>query len=125
MNSKFKKFTNLEEGARYTFFYLSEFGLPLTNQITLHKVETKPYAQYEDAVTVWWRGKGKKTIKGKRFFGNKKYLVYKGWVDLEDNMFTEETSGGLLSSLPCFNDKYFSIAKGSTREDPTIEEIND
>lgn len=104
---------DLKAGCKYTLVYYSDFGFPVSVQITFDSMKICGYAQYDDAVLLFFKQKGKRKIIGKYFYGYKKLAIYEGWKELpEDFSFNTIRTGSdytlKKSKYTSFDDRYFS-----------------
>ena len=79
---------DLVPGNKYTLVYNNDFGFPVSVQITLDSMKICSYAQYDDAVYLTFKPKGKRKLVGKYFYGYKghiKVAIYDGWKTLPEN----------------------------------------
>lgn len=75
---------NLKQGEKYTLLYMNDFCFPVASKITLENIENTTYAQYDDAVRMVFRPKGKRNLYQKVFCGSdRRFAVIKGWHDIE------------------------------------------
>lgn len=71
---------NLQQGKKYTMFYISDFGSMVTSKITFDRFECCKYAQYDKAVKIVFKPEHKRGL-----YSTTKYselLVYPNWLDL-------------------------------------------
>lgn len=106
---------DLKPGCKYTLVYYNDFGFPVSVQITFDSLKICGYAQYDDAVLLFSKQKGKRKIVGKYFYGSKKLAIYEGWKELpEDFIFNTIRSGSdctlKKSKYTSFDNRYFSDA---------------
>lgn len=84
----------------------SEFGGVYFLHINAHSADIKPYAQYKDALTIYFKKRGGRSVYGMRFYGTKPVALFSGWQDttweqprsflcFDKNMFY-----GLVDSFP-------------------------
>lgn len=76
---------DLKQGNKYTLVYNNDFGFPVSVQITLESIEICAYAQYNDAVLLRFKPKGKRKFAAKYFYGSKTIAIYDGWKTLPEN----------------------------------------
>lgn len=94
-SSAFRNLLKLELGQRYTVIVNSEMGLGVVPlQMTLIEVRVGKYAQYSDSVQLVHKGKAARTIQSIRFYGEKDFAVFTGWVDINCDPFGPATSQG-------------------------------
>lgn len=74
------KNANMQQGQKYTMFYISDWGSIVTQRITLDKVEYTKYAQYDNAVKITFTPEGKRKLYYN--FQHSTILVYNGWLEL-------------------------------------------
>ena len=104
---------DLKPGKKYTLVYYSDFGFPVSVQMTYDSMKICGYAQYEDAVLLYFKQKGKRKIVGKYFYGYKKLAIYEGWKELPygflfETIRTEPDYTLQKSKYTSFDDRYFS-----------------
>lgn len=84
----------------------SEFGGVYFLHINAHSADIKPYAQYKDALTIYFKKRGGRSVYGMRVYGTKPVALFSGWQDttweqprsflcFDKNMFY-----GLVDSFP-------------------------
>lgn len=106
---------DLKAGNKYTLVFYSEFGFPVSVQVTFDSMRICGYAQYDDAVLLYYRQKGKRKVVGRYFYGYKKLAIYEGWKELpEDFGFNTIRSNSEYtlkkSKYTSFDERYFSDA---------------
>ena len=72
----------LKPGERYTIFYLSDLGFPVTRKITFQAMWPCKYAQYTDAVKIRCREPRKRSDVVTTLY-NQSVAIYAGWKDLQ------------------------------------------
>ena len=105
----------LKTGCKYTLVYYNDFGFPVSVQVTFDSMKICGYAQYDDAVLLYFRQKGKRKIESKYFYGYKKLAIYEEWKELpEDFCFNTIKSNSdytlKKSKYTSFDERYFTDA---------------
>ena len=103
-------YNKLQEGKRYTFVYLNEFGFPVAQKITFHSMKAKTYAQYSDVMETTFTPYRKRS-QYKKCFYNCSFMVFEGWQDLKDEDIKETISDNdsvkiTRSKYGCFDSNY-------------------
>ena len=103
-------YNKLQEGKRYTFVYLNEFGFPVAQKITFHSMKAKTYAQYSDVMEMTFTPYRKRS-QYKKCFYNCSFMVFEGWQDLKDEDIKETISDNdsvkiTRSKYGCFDSNY-------------------
>ena len=92
----------------------SEFGGVYFLHINAHSAEIKPYAQYKDALTVYFKKRGGRNLYGMRFYGVKTVAVFSGW---------QETTWEQPRSYQCFDrNMFYGLVDGFPQEWKIAEE---
>lgn len=92
----------------------SEFGSVYFLHINAHSAEIKPYAQYKDALTVYFKKRGGRNLYGMRFYGVKTVAVFSGW---------QETTWEQPRSYQCFDrNMFYGLVDGFQQEWKIAEE---
>ncbi|HMN69492.1 MAG TPA: hypothetical protein PKC28_13210 [Bdellovibrionales bacterium] len=105
---EFHKLTQLEGGEKYTLLLMNDFGIgAIVMQITLTDVKVSSYAQYAESVQLTFKPKGKRTLRGYRFYGSKSCAIWKGWLNIDTNPFQAPTISE--SGLICRQSRYLSF----------------
>lgn len=126
LNSETKEAVkSLVSGEKYTLFFLNEWGFPCSQQIRFDSYEIKAYAQYNTSVSIFFKNKGSRAINGKRVFGEKKVFIFKGWVNVKDDMFVKTTTNNkaglrVSHSRTCFDPQYIQDAFDSVNQKPVV-----
>lgn len=76
----------------------SEFGGVYFLHINAHSADIKPYAQYKDALTIYFKKRGGRSVYGMRFYGTKPVAIFSGW---------QETTWAQPRSFLCFDKNMF------------------
>ncbi len=76
----------------------SEFGGVYFLHINAHSADIKPYAQYKDALTIYFKKRGGRSVYGMRFYGTKPVAIFSGW---------QETTWEQPRSFLCFDKNMF------------------
>ena len=109
--SQFKDFASLIQGERYTVLFLNEMGLGANSvQFIHHEVHFRAYAQHTDALQLIMKPKRKREFRQMWFRGSKEFVVFKGWIDLDTDMFVAPSVEGPVtvcrSKYPSFDKRY-------------------
>lgn len=75
---------DIKQGEKLTLFYISDWGSIVTNRITFDSVTNTSYAQYNNAIKLTFTPEKKRKLHYKHFYST--MLVYKGWLNLADNV---------------------------------------
>lgn len=103
---------NLEIGKKYTLVYCDEvMGFPVARQITLESVSYKPYAQYDDNVTLEYKLKRHRKYSYMSHFHRSSFTIFEGWKQVPDSVIWEtvsENSEAITrrSKYMCFDARY-------------------
>lgn len=92
IQDQFEK-ADIQEGDKVTLFYISDWGSIVTHRITFNSAVNSSYAQYDNAVKLTFTPEKKRKLHYKYFYST--LLVYKGWLDLPENVLyhVEESNG--------------------------------
>lgn len=92
----------------------SEFGGVYFLHINAHSAEIKPYAQYKDALTIYFKKRGGRSVYGMRFYGTKPVAVFSGW---------QETTWEQPRSFQCFDrNMFYGLVDGFPKKYKIAEE---
>ena len=92
----------------------SEFGGVYFLHINAHSAEIKPYAQYKEALTIYFKKRGGRTLYGMSFYGIKSVAVFRGW---------QETTWEQPRSFLCFDkNMFYGLVDGFPKEEKIAEE---
>ena len=92
----------------------SEFGGVYFLHINAHSVDIKPYAQYKDALTIYFKKRGGRLVYGMRVYGTKPVALFSGW---------QETKWEQPRSFLCFDkNMFYGLADGFPQEQKIAEE---
>ena len=117
----------LVPGEKYTLVFTSDFGIGASVVHFKHvKAENKRYAQYPTALHLVFLPPKKRVNRGKTFTPNDDIVIYKGFVNIDNNAFgpRELSSSGCVvrkSKYSCFDSRYLSDALESTSEKPLVK----
>lgn len=104
-NDKDRKMTIVSE---------SEFGSAYFLHVNVSSAEIKPYAQYKDALTIYFKKRGGRTLYGMRFYGIKSVAVFRGW---------QETTWEQPRSFQCFDkNMFYGLVDSFPQEQKIAEE---
>lgn len=97
-------------GEKVTIVKFSEFGFPVVFETVLNKIINEPYAQYKESLVLIHKPKRKRTLWKNRILPNERLLVYRGWLNVKDELFyhVTKTAGMTMkeSKYGCFDDQY-------------------
>ena len=92
----------------------SEFGSVYFLHINAHSAEITPYAQYKDALTIYFKKRGGRSVYGMRFYGTKPVAIFSGW---------KETTWEQPRSFLCFDkNMFYCLVDGFPKEEKIAEE---
>ena len=92
----------------------SEFGGVYFLHINAHSADIKPYAQYKDALTIYFKKRGGRSVYGMRFYGTKPVAIFSGW---------QETTWEQPRSFLCFDkNMFYGLVDGFPKEQKISEE---
>ncbi len=81
----------MELGKKYTIAMLNDFGFPITIQIIPTSIEYTAYAQYDDAVHLVFKMKGRRKLFGKYLY-NQSFAIFEGWQELPKDAWCNTTA---------------------------------
>ena len=89
----------MEKGSKYTIAFLGDFGLPVTVQFTFDRLDYTHYAQYDDAVTLYFTPAGKRKLRMMKLY-NRSCVLCEGWRELDKHvtMQIDERPNGITVS---------------------------
>lgn len=92
----------------------SEFGSVYFLHINAHSADIKPYAQYKDALTIYFKKRGGRSVYGMRVYGTKPVAIFSGW---------QETTWEQPRSFLCFDkNMFYGLVDGFPQEQKIAEE---
>ena len=92
----------------------SEFGGVYFLHINAHSADIKPYAQYKDALTIYFKKRGGRSVYGMRVYGTKPVAIFSGW---------QETTWEQPRSFLCFDkNMFYGLVDGFQQEQKISEE---
>lgn len=92
----------------------SEFGGVYFLHINAHSADVKPYAQYKDALTIYFKKRGGRSVYGMRVYGTKPVAIFSGW---------QETTWEQPRSFLCFDkNMFYGLVDGFPQEQKISEE---
>ena len=92
----------------------SEFGGVYFLHINAHSADIKPYAQYKDALTIYFKKRGGRSVYGMRVYGTKPVAIFSGW---------QETTWEQPRSFLCFDkNMFYGLVDGFPQEQKIAEE---
>lgn len=99
---------------RLTLAVEGELGCAYFLHINAVSAEVKPYAQYNEALTICFKKRGGRMVYGMRFYGTKPIAIFSGW---------QETSWKQPGSFFCFDKNlFYSLADSFPQEQKIAEE---
>lgn len=99
---------------RLTLAVEGELGCAYFLHINAVSAEVKPYAQYNEALTICFKKRGGRMVYGMRFYGTKPIAILSGW---------QETSWKQPGSFLCFDKNlFYSLADSFPQELKLAEE---
>jgi hypothetical protein len=120
-------FSVLEVGKKYTLASMGEFGFPHAMNFVLTKIDFEKYAQYNDAVKIQYKGKGKRLERAQWLLPYSQVIIWPGWVSPNVEMYGEAEPGktpGVTvsrSKFLSFDKGYMGIARASVEGEPLVE----
>lgn len=82
--------------------------------INAHSADIKPYAQYKDALTIYFKKRGGRSVYGMRVYGTKPVAIFSGWQD---------TTWKQPKSFLCFDkNMFYGLVDGFPQEQKIAEE---
>lgn len=125
LNQANAKLNTLNQGDKITICGMGEFGFPYVIQAKFERAEVKPWAQYDTTISFVFTPKGKRNARGLRIYDNTRITIYKDWIDLKDNGFTEsknEENGVTISAsrYSSFDHRYINDIKKQTNIEPFV-----
>lgn len=99
---------------RMTICAQNEFGGVYFLHVTVTGADTKPYAQYKEALTIYFKKRGGCTVYGMRIYGEKPIAIFSGWP---------ETTYEQPKSFWCFDKNlFYGLVDGFPQELKLAEE---
>ena len=99
---------------RLTLAVEGELGCAYFLHINAVSAEVKPYAQYNEALTICFKKRGGRMVYGMRFYGTKPIAIFSGW---------QETAWKQPGSFLCFDKNlFYSLADSFPQESKRAEE---
>lgn len=99
---------------RLTLAVEGELGCAYFLHINAISAEVKPYAQYNEALTICFKKRGGRMVYGMRFYGTKPIAIFSGW---------QETAWKQPGSFLCFDKNlFYSLADSFPQESKLAEE---
>ena len=99
---------------RLTIAVEGELGCAYFLHINAVSAEVKPYAQYNEALTICFKKRGGRMVYGMRFYGTKPIASFSGW---------QETAWKQPGSFFCFDKNlFYSLADSFPQEQKIAEE---
>lgn len=100
--------------SRMTICTQNEFGGVYFLHVTVTGADTKPYAQYKEALTIYFKKRGGRTVYGMRIYGEKPIAIFSGWP---------ETTYEQPKSFWCFDKNlFYGLVDGFPQELKLAEE---
>ena len=92
----------------------SEFGSAYFLHVNVSSAEIGPYAQYKDALTIYFKKRGGRSVYGMRLYGTKPVAIFSGW---------QETTWEQPRSFLCFDkNMFYGLVDGFPKEQKISEE---
>lgn len=99
---------------RLTLAVEGELGCAYFLHINAVSAEVKPYAQYNEALTICFKKRGGRMVYGMRFYGTKPVAIFSGWQD---------TTWKQPRSFLCFDkNMFYGLVDGFPQEQKIAEE---
>lgn len=99
---------------RLTLAVEGELGCAYFLHINAVSAEVKPYAQYNEALTICFKKRGGRMVYGMRFYGTKPIAIFSGWQD---------TTWQQPRSFLCFDkNMFYGLVDGFQQEQKISEE---
>lgn len=99
---------------RLTIAVEGELGCAYFLHINAVSAEVKPYAQYNEALTIYFKKRGGRSVYGMRFYGTKPVAIFSGW---------QETTWEQPRSFLCFDkNMFYGLVDGFQQEQKIAEE---
>ena len=99
---------------RMTIATESEFGGVYFLHVNVDSAKIEPYAQYKDALTIYFKKRGGRSVYGMRFYGKKSVAIFSGW---------QETTWEQPRSFLCFDkNMFYGLVDGLPKEEKIAEE---
>ena len=99
---------------RLTIAVEGELGCAYFLHINAVSAEVKPYAQYNEALTICFKKRGGRMVYGMRFYGTKPIAIFSGW---------QETAWKQPGSFFCFDKNlFYSLADSFPQESKIAEQ---
>ena len=119
-------FDKLEEDQNYTVWKFGEMGFPQCFNITLISKQLTSYAQYDEALLIKFKIKGKRKLSGFYIYGTSSpFIFWEGWYNTaqasnwwESQEYHEETKRSVRTGYTCFSDEYIKQALKSITAEP-------
>nr|DAF67478.1 MAG TPA: hypothetical protein [Caudoviricetes sp.] len=100
--------------SRMTICAQNEFGGVYFLHVTVTGADTKPYAQYKESLTIYFKKRGGRTVYGMRIYGEKPIAIFSGWPEM-----TYEQP----KSFWCFDKNlFYDLVDGFPQESKLAEE---
>lgn len=117
--------SKLEADKSYTLVKMGEWGFPYKLHFKVHSLQYGPYAQYPESLVIYFIEKGKRKVKGIRFYGSASYAIWEGYQEVNTEMYVSsdkhESTGMIVSkSLRSFSPEYLKRALNSVNVKPMI-----
>lgn len=92
----------------------SEFGSAYFLHVNVSSAEIGPYAQYKDALTIYFKKRGGRSVYGMRLYGTKPVAIFSGW---------QETTWEQPRSFLCFDkNMFYGLVDSFPKEQKISEE---
>lgn len=105
----------MKKGGRYTLVMLNDFGFPVALRLTFDHFTMDAYAQYDDAVCLFFTPFGKRKLRFLSVYA-RSFLLYDGWREFPDNAVWNITRSGngivaRMSKYASFDERYMDDIK--------------
>lgn len=105
----------MKKGGHYTLVMLNDFGFPVALRFTFDHFTMNAYAQYDDAVCLFFTPFGKRKIRFLSLYA-RSFMLYDGWREFPDNAvwnITRSENGivARMSKYGCFDERYMDDIK--------------
>ena len=107
---------NLKKEEKITIVGMTDFGFPYSRQARFVAYKEEPYTQYKKSCVVYYKIKNKRNITESRVYGDNKILVYRDWVNVNTEMFSNNSN----LSKKCFDSQYLIDAENSVKDQKPI-----
>jgi len=113
-------------GKKVTIYIMGEFGFPSSHQVKIINVKIAPYAQYPEAITVYFRKPRQRNDRGFVVLPHRDFIIWDGWLEVNDEMYVskeEKEDVTTQKSLLCFDNQYTITALNSVNQKPVYAQF--